>query len=50
MPDYSLGETLGPVGGIIPIVVGTLLAFGIMLGISKVLAGKNKVKNTMGNH
>jgi cobalt/nickel transport protein len=47
MPDYSLGESLGPLGGIIPIVFGTLLAFGIMLGISKVL-GEKKVKKTIG--
>ncbi len=27
MPDYSLGEQLGPLEGIIAIVIGTLLAF-----------------------
>jgi cobalt/nickel transport protein len=32
MPDYSLGEALGPLGGIIAIVVGTLLAFVLVLG------------------
>jgi cobalt/nickel transport protein len=50
MPDYSLGESLGSLGGIIAIVFGTLLAFGIMLSISKVLAEKNKEKKTIGNH
>jgi cobalt/nickel transport protein len=50
MPDYSLDESLGPLGGIVPIVFGTLLAFGIMLVISKVFAEKNKVKKIMGNH
>lgn len=46
MPDYSLGETLGPLGGIIAIVIGTLLAFGIVLGFSKVIMEKKKAKET----
>jgi cobalt/nickel transport protein len=33
MPDYSLGEGFGPLGGIVAIIVGTILAFGIALGI-----------------
>jgi len=33
MPDYSLGEGLGPLGGIVAIIVGTILAFSIALGI-----------------
>jgi cobalt/nickel transport protein len=33
MPDYSLGESMGPLGGIIAIVVGTILAFLIVLGL-----------------
>jgi len=49
MPDYSLGETLGPLGGIIAIVAGTLLAFGIVLGISKMLVAKKKVKEAKAN-
>jgi cobalt/nickel transport protein len=32
MPDYSLGEQFGPLGGIVAIVVGTILAFLIVLG------------------
>jgi hypothetical protein len=32
MPDYSLGESW-PLGGIIAIIIGTVLAFGIVLGI-----------------
>lgn len=34
MPDYSLGEQTGPLGGIIAIVVGTILAFLIVLGLA----------------
>lgn len=49
MPDYSLGETLGPLGGIIAIVAGTLLAFGIVLGISKMLVAIRKVKEAKAN-
>ena len=49
MPDYSLGETLGPLGGIIAIVAGTLLAFGIVLGISKMLVAKKKMKEAKAN-
>ena len=37
MPDYSLGETMGPLGGIIAIVAGTLLAFVIVLGLSRLI-------------
>jgi cobalt/nickel transport protein len=44
MPDYSLGEQLGPMGGIIAIVAGTLLAFIAVLGISKLLVAKKKAK------
>jgi cobalt/nickel transport protein len=49
MPDYALGEQLGPLGGIIAIVAGILLAFGIVLGISKVLVTKKKAKETRTN-
>ncbi|MGA2933614.1 MAG: PDGLE domain-containing protein [Methanomicrobiales archaeon] len=37
MPDYSLGEKLGPWGGIIAIIAGTLLAFGLVLGSSRLI-------------
>lgn len=42
MPDYSLGETMGSAGGIIAIVVGTFLAFLVVLGLAYglKLAGK----------
>jgi cobalt/nickel transport protein len=42
MPDYSLGEQLGPLGGVIAIVAGTLLAFVIVLGLSKILVARKK--------
>ena len=42
MPDYSLDEKLGSLGGVIAIVVGTLLAFGLVMGISKLLANRKK--------
>jgi cobalt/nickel transport protein len=49
MPDYSLGEQLGPLGGIIAIVAGTLLAFGIVLGISKLLVARKKARQAKAN-
>ena len=48
MHDYSLGEQLGPLGGIIAIVAGTLLAFGIVLGISKLLVARKKGEQAQG--
>lgn len=33
MPDYSLGEDWGPIGGIIAILVGTILAFLVVIGL-----------------
>lgn len=44
LPDYSMGEHLGPLGGIIAIVAGTLLAFGMVLGISKLLVARKKAR------
>jgi cobalt/nickel transport protein len=34
MPDYSLGESMGSIGGMVAIVVGTILAFLVVLGIA----------------
>lgn len=34
MPDYSLGESLGSIGGLIAIIIGTLLAFLVVLGLA----------------
>lgn len=49
MPDYSLGEKLGPLGGVIAIVAGTLLAFGMVLGISKMLAARKRAQQGEAN-
>jgi cobalt/nickel transport protein len=42
MPDYSLGEQFGPLGGIVAIVAGTILALLIVVGAiySIKIAGK----------
>jgi cobalt/nickel transport protein len=45
MPDYSMGKSLGSLGGIIAIVIGTLLTFGIALGVSKLLLERKKRKD-----
>jgi cobalt/nickel transport protein len=37
LPDYSLGEEMGPLGGIIAIVAGTLIAFALVFGASKLV-------------
>lgn len=45
MPDYSLGEEWGPVGGVLAIVIGIILAFSIAIGIAytvKIAAKPNK--------
>ncbi len=34
MPDYSLGESMGSMGGLVAIVVGTILAFLVVLGLA----------------
>lgn len=34
MPDYSLGEEWGAGGGIIAIIVGTILAFLVVIGLA----------------
>jgi cobalt/nickel transport protein len=42
MPDYSLGEEMGPMGGLIAIIVGTILAFLVVIGLAYAIkvAGK----------
>jgi cobalt/nickel transport protein len=49
MPDYSLGQKLGPTGGIVAIVLGILLAFGLIFGISKLLVARKKAKQAETN-
>ena len=44
-----LVRQLGPLGGIIAIVAGTLLAFGIVLGISKLLVARKKAQQAEAN-
>jgi cobalt/nickel transport protein len=34
MPDYALGESMGPLGGIVAIVFGTIFAFLVVLGFA----------------
>jgi len=34
MPDYALGEEMGPAGGIVAIVAGTIIAFLVVLGFA----------------
>lgn len=33
MPDYALGEDMGPLGGLIAIIAGTIIAFLVVLGL-----------------
>jgi len=42
MPDYSLGEEMGSTGGLIAIIVGTLLAFLVVLGLAYGIKVANK--------
>jgi cobalt/nickel transport protein len=49
MPDYSFGDPLGQLGSIIAIVAGTLLAFGIVLGLSKLLVARKKAQQAEAN-
>ena len=42
MPDYSLGEEMGSLGGLIAIIVGTLLAFLVVLGLAYAIKAANK--------
>jgi cobalt/nickel transport protein len=34
MPDYALGDEMGPLGGMIAIIFGTILAFLVVLGLA----------------
>ena len=34
MPDYSLGEAMGSVGGLVAIIAGTVIAFLVVLGLA----------------
>jgi cobalt/nickel transport protein len=49
MPDYSLGEQIGTPGGIVAIVAGTLLAFGVVFGIAKLLVARKKARRAETN-
>ena len=42
MPDYSLGEEMGSVGGLIAIIVGIILAFLVVLGLAYAIKAANK--------
>lgn len=37
LPDYSMGKKMGPVGQVIAIIAGIIIAFILVLGVSKVL-------------
>jgi cobalt/nickel transport protein len=37
-PDYSMGESMGTIGGVLAIVSGTLLAFVAVWGVVKIMA------------
>ena len=49
LPDYSLGGRFGPLGGIVAIVLGILLAFGLIFGISKLIIARKKAKQAKAN-
>lgn len=42
MPDYALGEEMGPLGGMIAIFVGTILAFLVVLGLAYAIKSAGK--------
>jgi cobalt/nickel transport protein len=42
MPDYALGEEMGPFGGLIAIIIGTVLAFLVVLGLAYGIKVANK--------
>jgi cobalt/nickel transport protein len=45
MPDYSLGERWGTMGGIIAMVIGTILTFALGIGIAWLLKKRKTSKN-----
>jgi cobalt/nickel transport protein len=49
MPDYSLGGKFGKPGGIVAIVLGTLLATGLIFGISRLLIARKRKKQAETN-
>jgi cobalt/nickel transport protein len=42
MPDYSLGEEMGAMGGLIAIIVGIFLAFLVAIGLAYAIKAANK--------
>jgi len=38
--DYSIGEGLGPTGSLIAMIMGILLAFGLIYGIARVISNR----------
>lgn len=42
MPDYSMGETMGPLGGVIAIIVGILLTLVVVIGASWIIRMSSK--------
>ncbi len=42
MPDYSMGEESGPIGGIAAIVIGTLLSLLVAIGAFKLVTNVSK--------
>ena len=49
MPDHSLGGKLGPVGSIVAIAAGIILASGLVLGISRLLVARKNKKEAQTN-
>jgi cobalt/nickel transport protein len=44
IPGYTLGESWGPLGGIIAMVIGTILTFIIGIGLSVLLARRKEAR------
>jgi len=42
MPDYALGEEMGATGGLIAIIVGTIIAFLVVLGLAYAIKASGK--------